>query len=228
MAGELKVKCHAVSKQTGKQCQKWAIKGGTVCRWHGGGSPQVRAKANVRAEIDAWGLTDVHEDPGEVLLRLVTQSAARVRLYSRLLQEAYDAAERLQKSQVGDLESNAIDRAGGSQHALEDLDRIFNTGGISALIGHTWGAVKDVGVYATGEAIRGLADLEMKERKLCAEFATKAIAAGLAERQVRLAEAQGELFAQGVRLIVERLNLSEEQAALLPVAMEAAVLELTG
>lgn len=41
-------------------------------------------------------------------------------------------------------------------------------------------------------------------------------------------ERQGELFAQGVRLIVERLNLSQEQAALLPAAVEAAVLEQTG
>ena len=34
----------------------------------------------------------------------------------------------------------------------------------------------------TGEAIRGLADLEAKERERCANFASKAVAAGLAER----------------------------------------------
>jgi len=63
-----------------------------------------------------------------------------------------------------------------------------STHGVAALVGNTYGAAKDVGVYVTGEAIRGLADLEAKERERCANFATKAVAAGLAERQVRLAE----------------------------------------
>ena len=56
------------------------------------------------------------------------------------------------------------------------------------MVGNTYGAAKDVGVYVTGEAIRGLADLEAKERDRCASFATNAIAAGLAERIVRVAE----------------------------------------
>src|SRR5215211_5063407 len=63
-----------------------------------------------------------------------------------------------------------------------------STRGVAALVGNTYGAAKDVGVYVTGEAIRGLADLEAKERERCANFASKAVAAGLAERQVRLAE----------------------------------------
>jgi hypothetical protein len=49
-------------------------------------------------------------------------------------------------------------------------------------------SAKDVGVYVTGEAIRGLADLEAKERERCADFASKAVAAGRAERTVRVAE----------------------------------------
>jgi hypothetical protein len=48
-----------------------------VCRWHGGAAGQVKAKAAVRAEVLNWGLGDSHVDPGEVLLRLVNQSAAR-------------------------------------------------------------------------------------------------------------------------------------------------------
>jgi hypothetical protein len=50
---------------------------------------------------------------------------------------------------------------------------IFNTGGVAAFVGNTYGAAKDVGVYVTGEAIRGLADLEAKERERCANFAPK-------------------------------------------------------
>src|SRR5262249_22049884 len=82
------------------------------------------------------------------------------------------------------------------------------------------------GSYVQGEYIRALAQLEAQERDRAANFATKGIAAGLAERQVRMMERQGELFAQGVRLIIERLNLSQEQVALLPAAVEAAVVEL--
>lgn len=41
----LKVTCTAKSKRSGKQCQKPPIPGGTVCHMHGGGAPQVRAKA---------------------------------------------------------------------------------------------------------------------------------------------------------------------------------------
>ena len=40
--------CHARSKQTGDRCGQPAIKGGTVCPWHGGGSPNVKARANLR------------------------------------------------------------------------------------------------------------------------------------------------------------------------------------
>jgi hypothetical protein len=65
--------------------------------------------------------------------------------------------------------------------AREDLDRIFNTGGVAALVGNTYGAAKDVGVYVTGEAIRGLADLEAKEPERCANFAAKAVAASMSE-----------------------------------------------
>jgi hypothetical protein len=64
------------------QCQ--AIPGGTVCRWHGGAASQVKVKAAIRAEVMNWGLGDSYVDPGEVLLRLVTQSAAPAERYARL------------------------------------------------------------------------------------------------------------------------------------------------
>jgi hypothetical protein len=51
-----------------------------------------------RAELLGWGLGDATADPGEVLLRLVTQSTARAERYAILLEEAYEAAERLKRS----------------------------------------------------------------------------------------------------------------------------------
>lgn len=40
-------KCHATNRQ-GKRCSQPAIHGGTVCRFHGGAAPQVKAKAMER------------------------------------------------------------------------------------------------------------------------------------------------------------------------------------
>jgi hypothetical protein len=179
-------------------CKRKAIPGGTVCRWHGGGAQQVKAKAAVRAELIGWGLGDTTVDPGEVLLRLVTQSAARAERYALLLEEAYEAAERMKQAHDAgvQIETPGDELADTAETARRDLDRIFNTGGVAALVGNTYGAAKDVGIYVTGEAIRGLADLEAKERERCANFASKAVAAGLNERMVRLAERQRELVAQ--------------------------------
>src|SRR5438105_32638 len=42
------VRCAAKSRRTGKPCGAWPIKGGTVCRLHGGSSPQARARAAAR------------------------------------------------------------------------------------------------------------------------------------------------------------------------------------
>ena len=43
-----------------------------------------------------------------------------------------------------------------------DLDRIFTTGGVAALVGNTYGAAEYGGIYVTWQDIRGLADLEAK------------------------------------------------------------------
>lgn len=221
-----KVKRDKAGKRITRQCKLGAILGGKVCSHHGGAAKQVKAKAAVRAEIMHWGLGDTTVDPGEVLLRLVSQSAARAQLYSRLLEQAYDAAERLkvaveaERLIVTDLDEDT-DEEGNPlkpdvQQARADLARIFNTGGVAALIGHTWDATKDGYLYATGEQIRGLADLESKERDRCASFAAKAVAAGLAERTVRLAERQGELIVQVLTAVFAELGLSEDQLEVAP------------
>jgi hypothetical protein len=215
---------------------------GKRCRLHGGKSvARARAEANVRAEVARWGLGDSTVDPGEVLLRLVTQSAERVGRYSRLLGEAYEAAERLQRAITAEdlLDPEVRQRFVGDdlvempehaerQVARADLRRIFAEGGVAALIGHQYDATKDGDIYATGEAIRGLAKLEAEERDRCASFAQKAIAAGLAERQVRLAERQGLEMAGVFRRVLEALGLTEEQRALVPGLLQREIAAITG
>lgn len=43
-------RCTATSKAKGQRCGRSAIPGGTVCRYHGGAAPQVKAKALERLQ----------------------------------------------------------------------------------------------------------------------------------------------------------------------------------
>src|SRR5215207_1477261 len=81
-----------------------------------------------------------------------------------LLEEAYEAAERLKQAHDAgaEIQASGDEHADTAEPARRDLDRIFNTGGVAALVGNSYGAAKDVGLYVTGDAIRGLADLEAK------------------------------------------------------------------
>lgn len=74
-------RCSAMSKQTGEQCRQRPVKGGTVCRFHGGAAPQVKAAAEQRqleAKAEAaitqlWpGLRNVDpvKDPVDSMARL--------------------------------------------------------------------------------------------------------------------------------------------------------------
>lgn len=155
-------------------------------------------------ELRRWGLTTHAElvDPGETLLRLVTQSAARVEMYARLLAEAYEAAERLRAATEAP-QSDLL----ASETARMDFERVMNEGGVGVLIGHKYSGTQVNGVIATGEAIRGLVELEATERDRCANFAAKAVAAGLAERMVRASEQMAGLVAKAVEDSLSELGL---------------------
>ena len=168
------------------------------------------AKGQVVVELSKWGISDRTLDPGITLLQLMTQSFQRAKLYGQLLEEAYDAAERLaeaSKPVAPDDIPGARQNSTDLDRAQQDLDRIFDTGGVAALIGHTYSAAGEGGnVYATGEAIRGLVQLEAQERDRAAGMAAKAVAAGLATRQVELAERQGALVADVIRGVLQQLG----------------------
>jgi hypothetical protein len=184
------MKCQA-NTTSGNACKKDAITGATVCNTHGGSAPQVKAMAAVRAEAMRWTLGDATDDPGEVLLRLVTQSRMRVDAYSSLIE---------QKVADGQKEH-------GEAFTLEKI-----------LIGDQMAVTMDGDAVKTSEYIRGIVQLESQERDRLAGFATKAIGAGLAERQVRLAERQGELLAELMRLVAADpvMGLTDSQRELMP------------
>lgn len=129
---------------------------------------------------------NVHPGPlGEVLLRLVTQSAHRAQRYADELEQLIEESPSLREALVADI----------------------------------WVQPARGDAYKAGEYIRGLAQLEARERDRCANFATKAIAAGLAERQVRLAERQGELMVTMVQAALVEACVPEEHAAAFKVAL---------
>lgn len=186
------LKCHG-HKPDGSPCGAYAITGGKVCAAHGGRPKQTRSKAAVRAELATWGLTDSTEEPGEVLLRLVTQSSRRAALYADLLERQYREAD-----------------AGSSTATLPR--------GIGALIGFKYVVDQEGVAVPVEEAIRGLVELEAQERDRCARFAKVALDAGIAERQIGLAERTGALIADVLRAVLAdpELGLTEAQMRAVP------------
>lgn len=96
------------------------------------------------------------------------------------------------------------------------LERQFDDERGAGLVGFTRSAAHGIGIFTTGEAIRGLALLEAQERDRCVKFAKVAHDMGIAEHQVKIAEQQGVMLAGAVTRILDALNLSAEQQALVP------------
>lgn len=176
-------------KKNGSPCGSWAIRGSMVCAQHGGMAPQVRAKAKVRAELESWGLGETTLDPGEVLLRLLSQATWRAERYSLAISEQVE------------------------RHGLHE-----------ALVGDRFVVDPNTGsLIKIDEFIRGLAQLENAERDRAAKFAEMAIKAGLAERQVRLAERQGLIIEKVLTRVFSEVGLTEEQQAMAPAIIRRAL-----
>lgn len=149
-----------------------------MCDAHGGATRAEKGRAAVRDELASWGLDSPTVDPGETLLALISQGAARVGLYSALLQAAYEA-----------------ERAGAADTELP--------AGVRALIGHRYAATMAGDRVEVGEAIRGLAELEQAERKLLADWCVRAVAAGIEQRRLDAMVALGGQLAASMRALVE-------------------------
>lgn len=87
------VRCHARARHTGKQCARMAIKGATVCYYHGGAAPNTRraaqqriAEAKLEKELQDT-LGRLHLEPVGDPLTALQELAAQVLAWKDLVAE---------------------------------------------------------------------------------------------------------------------------------------------
>lgn len=202
------------TKREGR-CHQAAVAGTSACPHHGGQSLEV-LKAQGQARITAFsalgGVPSIH--PGEAVLASLHMSWLRVHLYARLLEEQIAAAR-----EEAELRGESFtDGAADVQPSAE---------GLAGLIGHTFAADKMAGIFASGEAVRALVTLEAQERDRAVRYAKVAHDMGIAEREVKLAEQQGQLLAMVINNVLGDLSLTAEQQALVPTVVQARLMEAT-
>ena len=180
------MRCSA-KRRNGEGCGAWAVKGATVCRMHGGSSPQARAAAARRVQEEkaakaAQRLAQpITTDPSQALLDLVSSAAGEVAYWRARVDEIQHRDEKRLTSGLTKI-TEGKDRGGVT--TLRTVETI------AAIEYRMWTAAQD----------------------RLAQYATAALRAGVEERRVRIAEDQGALVAQVIRRILDRLDLSEWQA----------------
>ncbi len=180
-----KPKCSS-KRSNGEPCGNWPMAGQRVCRKHGGGSPQAKAAAERRMQT------------AQATQAVVTFGLPReVDPRDALLEEVYRAA-------------GAVDWLQQQVQALTP-DQVV------------WGKAEEVdktagefpGIDTTHKAaVNVWVELLNRERKHLVDVCKAAVAAGLEERRVRLAEQQGAMLAGAIKAILNDLDLSAEQQAM--------------
>jgi hypothetical protein len=160
--------------------------------------------------------------PGEAVLGMLAISWMRVHYYGGLLEAQVEE----EGGRPGEGDSATADdwlmeryEAGEDAPSRVDVVSASRKPKSSGLIGHKYAADKDGGVFASEEAIRALVVLEAQERERCVKFAKVAHDMGIAERQINLAEKQGEAMVGMVKRILDALALTPEQKQLVSVVV---------
>lgn len=186
------------SKQTGEPCGRKVPLGAIACRYHGGASPQAKRKAEERREL------------------LTIKTA--VRTYGRpvnvdpaeaLLDEVRWTAGHVAwlRDQVQQLESQTL-----VWGVADETDK---------------GATEFPGTDTTSKAMPSVwLDLYRQERKHLVDVCKVALAAGVEERRVQLAEQAGAQLAQVIRAVLADLGVADDPRV--PAALQRAIGTLTG
>lgn len=211
-----------MSNKSGRRCMAWVDGDKGHCWRHEGKQPELPPLAD---STKPWGLGVDYVDPGEVLLQLISQSAARVQMYSeelgRLAQFAIQETEGLRGLPP---ELAVFEQYKGA----ETVEEFAAAGRMAALTAPDFAITVHGEKILIGRKIRSMVVLERDERKLLADWCHKAISSGLEERRVKLAESQGSQFASVVRAFMKEIGLTEAQMALAPAALQRAVTSVFG
>jgi hypothetical protein len=152
----ISVQCTAILKQSGQQRERKAIPGGTVCRYQGRRlASQSQGRRSSRVPRLGSRRCNGRPQRGTASPRHPERCFEHER-YALLLEEPYEAAERLKQAHDAGarIEAPCDELAYTAETARRDLDRILNTGGVAALVGNAYGAAKDVGVCAEQNHLR--------------------------------------------------------------------------
>jgi hypothetical protein len=215
--------------KAGSLCGANAIAGTNACKNHAGKPlAQARAEGAIRLEVRQWML-DSHDgsriDPRSEILRLIAFWRWKTNTYGRLVGEAYEAAERLRQAHDagGLLVADEAGGGDGSEHpalqaARADLERIFTTGGVAALVGQRYDADREGRVYAVDEGIRALVKLEGEASDRVARYCALAVQAKVAEARVELAQQVGAMIASVIVGVLGDLGVAADERVMALVA----------
>lgn len=185
-------RCSAHSKRTGRPCGAVPKTGQTVCRTHGGKSPQALAKAEER-QIEAAATralasmgVAVPTDPGQALLDLVAEAAGNVAFLRHQVQQLEQRA------------SPTVVRTDEDGYSVE-------TGG-QTLAGPTGSTAKPF--EAAPHVLVGMYESWCDR---LAKYSEMALRAGVEERRVRLVEADAARMFTAIAAALNAAGLNPAQ-----------------
>ena len=194
------------ARQGTGQCHAFAVRGTNTCKTHGGHRLDV-LRAKGQARITAWSAigsppNGQRLEPGMAVLGMLQMSWLRAAAYGELLRQ------QVVTETPPEPDSEGFDPEGDPQ--------------ATGLIGYRYGAAgKDGTIYAVSEEVRALVALESAERDRVVKFAKTAHDMGISERLTGLAERWGDVVVTRIMLVLDALNLTPEQEAMVPALIQA-------
>jgi hypothetical protein len=192
-------RCPAWKTDGSGQCGHAIAPGHKVCRYHGGAAPHVKAAAERRAadekirhELDAQRAlgvaVDRSVDPHDEFMRLIRESAGVVEFLRSKVQ-------RLQQGWVGRAYIEDLEQAETLEDAKEQAE--YSEAG-AGLVGPNHLGDGAPNVYLV---------LYNDERDRLAKYCKMAIDAGIAERQVQIAQDYAQQLANFLRALLAELGV---------------------
>lgn len=182
-------------------CHMAAVRGTSKCYIHSGTQLSI-LKAQGEARITAWSPYGKSQKPISApmaVMGVLQMSWLRLGAYSQMLRDQ-------------------VALEGGQATSLDETDLPDKSG----LIGYRYGMGGRDGIqYAQTEEIRALVQLEALERDRVVKYAKVAHDMGISSRLTALAESWGDIVAASISAMLDQLNLTPEQSAMVPVLIES-------